>query len=57
MRPFNTVIDTRDFDVTSGLILIFTAAVLLITVAVYFPGLPGALLTDDVPQLKGLIDK
>jgi hypothetical protein len=56
MRNFKAIIDTRDFGVTSALILIFMAAVLLITVFVYFPGLPGPLLTDDVPQLKGLID-
>ena len=49
-------IDTASFDRTSILILVFMFAMLLLTVAVYFPGLTGPLLTDDIPQLKGLID-
>jgi tetratricopeptide (TPR) repeat protein len=32
------------------------AAALLVTFAVYFPGLAGPLLLDDIPQLSGLIE-
>ena len=56
MRQIRTLIDTREFGSHSVLVLVFMVAVLFVTVAVYFPGLHGPLLTDDVPQLKGLID-
>jgi hypothetical protein len=56
MQKFKMLIDTKGFNSKSVLVLVFMVAVLLLTVAVYVPGLPGPLLTDDVPQLKGLID-
>lgn len=41
---------------TSLLPLLLMVLTLGATVAAYFPGLSGPLLTDDIPQLKGLID-
>lgn len=56
MRRIASCIDSKGFDRTSAFILAGVACVLLLTFAAYRPGLTGTLLTDDVPQLKGLID-
>ena len=41
---------------TAKLPFVLILLALVATVAAYFPGLSGPLLTDDIPQLKGLID-
>ncbi|MBT5218729.1 MAG: hypothetical protein HOM16_04490, partial [Woeseia sp.] len=43
------------FDKNQILTLVGIGAVLILTMLVYFPGLPGPLLLDDFPQLEGLI--
>jgi tetratricopeptide (TPR) repeat protein len=42
-------------DKSTVLALTILAAVLIVTVLVYLPGLPGPLFLDDLPQLNGLI--
>ena len=56
MRQIKTLISANEFSSNSILVLTFMVSVLFLTFAVYLPGLPGPLLTDDIPQLKGLID-
>ena len=56
MQPKKSRIDAIGVDRSTLLVLVLMAAVLLVTLSVYFPGLPGPLLTDDIPNLKRLID-
>lgn len=44
-----------NFDKNTILVLVSICAILILTMLVYFPGLPGPLLLDDFPQLEGLI--
>lgn len=45
----------QKLDRSTILTLAFLAVALILTLAVYLPGLPGPLLLDDLPQLDGLI--
>lgn len=56
MQQKKPPIDARAVDRSTILILVLMAGALLVTLAVYFPGLAGPLLVDDIPNLKRLID-
>jgi len=46
---------TMRINRSTVLLLAFVATVLILTILVYVPGLPGPLLLDDLPQLESLI--
>ena len=55
MQNSHPVAHGHRFDRSAILTLAFLAAVLILTILVYLPGLSGPLLLDDLPQLNGLI--
>ncbi len=55
MQHSHPVAHGHRLDRSTILTLAFLAAVLILTILVYLPGLSGPLVLDDLPQLNGLI--